>query len=145
MSLLSKIEDFIVPEWVRIALELFPYALALCLLLGLEATRGTLQHDRDQHKVELAQLQAAKDAQEKQFQATQTAAIATYTAKIQELQPVILNSIDTGKAYANTPAGKSACLTSDRVRSILKSRNAVFASTTASSTVALRASDAKRK
>lgn len=145
MSILSKIEAFVIPPWVRVALELFPYALALVLLLGLEATRGTLQRERDQNKVQIAQIEAAESAKEKAWASAQTAAIATYTAKIQELQPVILNSIDTGKAYASTPTGKSACLSADRVRSILASRNAEFATTTRSSTAALRASDAKRK
>lgn len=145
MSLISKIEEFIVPPWVHIVLEIFPYALALCLLLGLEATRGTLQHERDQHKVELAQLQSAKDAQEKAFQASQTAAIAEYSSKLQELQPVILNSIDTGKAYANTPSGRAGCLSAQRVQSILKSRNAEFASATRSGTTALRSSGSTRK
>lgn len=141
----EKLLAFTVPSWVKLVLELVPYAIILSLLLGLEATRGTLQHVRDQDKIVLAQEKAAEAVKEKAWADSQAAATATYTQKLQELQPVILNSIDTGKAYASTPSGKSPCLTADRVHSILASRNTIFASTTASSTRALQSSGTKRK
>lgn len=134
-----------VPAQIRIFLEIIPYVIILGLLLGLQATRGTLQRERDAHTIEISNLKAAQAAKEKSWADQQKVAIETYTEKLQDLQPVIVNSIDAGKAYANTPAGKQPCLTSSRVHDILASRNAEFASATRSSSTALRSGSSNRK
>lgn len=145
MSIFTKVAEYVVPSWVKIVLELFPYVVIFGLILGLEATRGTLDRVRDQDKIALAQEKEKSASEEKGWADAQTAATNTYTAKIQALNPVILNSIDTGKAYAQTPAGRVQCLTAARVQSILKSRNAEFASATASSSSALHAGSSHSK
>lgn len=55
---------------------------------------------------------------EKRFVVQQRTALSTFADRLAEREPIILRSTDTVRSYAQTDAGRAACLPADHVRGL---------------------------
>jgi len=95
------------------------------LLIALHFTRvtladrtATLKSERAAWTAEIAKAEQLRTAAEKQFAVRRTAALTTFADRLANREPIILRSTDTVRTYAQTDAGRAACLPADRVRGI---------------------------
>lgn len=92
-------------------------AIAL-LTAALGITRNTLHNVRQANKLAEQTRIAVAAKREVAWQAKLSDERGRYAADMANRQPIILHSKDTVTRYAQTPAGKSACLDANRVRGI---------------------------
>ena len=95
------------------------------LLVALHFTRGTLadrtatlKSERAAWTAEIAKAEQLRAAAEKRFAVQQTTALTTFADHLANREPIILQSTDTVRTYAQTAAGRAACLNADRVLGI---------------------------
>ena len=95
------------------------------LLAGLLLTRetladrtATLKAERAAWSAEIAKAEQLRSDAEKRFAVQQTTALTTFADRLANREPIILRSTDTVRTYAQTAAGRAACLPADRVRGI---------------------------
>jgi len=95
------------------------------LLAGLLLTRetladrtATLKAERAAWSAEIAKAEQLRTAAETRFAVQQTTALTTFADRLAYREPIILRSTDTVRTYAQTAAGRAACLPADRVRGI---------------------------
>ena len=95
------------------------------LLAGLLLTRetladrtATLKAERAAWSAEIAKAEQLRAAAETRFADQQTTALTTFADRLANREPIILRSTDTVRTYAQTAAGRAACLPADRVRGI---------------------------
>jgi len=95
------------------------------LLIALHFTRETLadrtttlRSERAVWTAEIAKAEQLRSAAEKRFVVQQTTALTTFADRLANREPIILRSTDTVRTYAQTDAGRAACLPADRVRGI---------------------------
>jgi hypothetical protein len=95
------------------------------LLVALHLTRGTLadrtatlKSERAAWTAEIAKAEQLRAAAEKRFAVQQNTALTTFADRLANREPIILRSTDTVRTYAQTDAGRAACLPADRVRGI---------------------------
>jgi len=95
------------------------------LLVALHFTRATLadrtatlKAERLAMSAEIAKSEQLRSDAEKRFAVQQTTALTTFADRLANREPIILRSTDTARTYAQTAAGRAACLPSDRVRGI---------------------------
>ncbi|WP_128082373.1 hypothetical protein [Sphingomonas sp. Ant20] len=95
------------------------------LLAGLLLTRetladrtATLKAERAAWSAEIAKAEQLRAAAETRFAVQQTTALTTFADRLASREPIILRSTDTVRTYAQTAAGRAACLPADRVRGI---------------------------
>ena len=95
------------------------------LLAGLLITRetladrtATLKAERAAWSAEIAKAEQLRSDAEKRFAVQQTTALTTFADRLANREPIILRSTDTVRSYAQTAAGRAACLPADRVRGI---------------------------
>jgi hypothetical protein len=95
------------------------------LLVALHFTRetladrtATLKSERAAWTAEIAKAEQLRAAAEKRFAVQQTTALTTFADRLANREPIILRSTDTVRTYAQTDAGRAACLPADRVRGI---------------------------
>ena len=65
-----------------------------------------------------AKAEQLRTAAEARFAVQQTTALTTFADRLANREPIILRSTDTVRTYAQTAAGRAACLPADRVRGI---------------------------
>ncbi|MEG8021783.1 hypothetical protein [Sphingomonas aerolata] len=109
------------------------------LLAGLLVTRGTLadrtatlKAERTAMSAEIAKSEQLLSDAEKRFAVQQATALTTFADRLANREPIILRSTDTVRTYAQTAAGRAACLPADRVRGIDALDTELFASDPAS-------------
>ncbi|WP_152555501.1 hypothetical protein [Sphingomonas sp. FUKUSWIS1] len=92
------------------------------LLAGLMLTRetladrtATLKAERAAWSAEIAKAEQLRSDAEKRFAVQQTTALTTFADRLANREPIILRSTDTVRTYAQTAAGRAACLPADRV------------------------------
>jgi len=109
------------------------------LLAGLLLTRetladrtATLKAERAAWSAEIAKAEQLRIDAEKRFAVQQTTALATFADRLANREPIILRSTDTVRNYAQTAAGRAACLPADRVLGIDALDAELFASDPAS-------------
>ncbi len=95
------------------------------LLVALHFTRetladrtATLKSERAAWTAEIAKAEELRAAAEKRFATQQATALTTFADRLANREPIILRSTDTVRTYAQTDAGRAACLPADRVRGI---------------------------
>ncbi len=95
------------------------------LLAGLLITRATLadrtatlKAERAAWSAEIAKAEQLRAAAETRFAVQQTTALTTFADRLANREPIILRSTDTVRTYAQTAAGRAACLPADRVLGI---------------------------
>jgi len=95
------------------------------LLAALHFTRttladrtATLRTERAAWTAEIAKAEQLRLDAEKRFASQQAAALTTYADRLAAREPIILRSTETVRTYAQTAAGRAACLPADRVRGI---------------------------
>jgi len=95
------------------------------LLVALHLTRGTLadrtatlKSERAAWTAEITKAEQLRAAAEKRFAVQQNTALTTFADRLANREPIILRSTDTVRTYAQTDAGRAACLPVDRVRGI---------------------------
>jgi hypothetical protein len=95
------------------------------LLTGLLLTRetladrtATLKAERAAWSAEIAKAEQLRAAAETRFAVQQNTALTTFAERLANREPIILRSTDTVRTYAQTAAGRTACLPADRVRGI---------------------------
>jgi hypothetical protein len=95
------------------------------LLAGLLITRATLadrtatlKAERAAWSAEIAKAEQLRSDAEKRFAVQQTTALTTFADRLANREPIILRSTDTVRTYAQTAAGRAACLPADRVLGI---------------------------
>jgi hypothetical protein len=95
------------------------------LLVALHFTRttladrtATLKAERAAWSAEIAKAEQLRAAAEKRFAVQQNKALTTFADRLANREPIILRSTDTVRTYAQTAAGRAACLPADRVRGI---------------------------
>ncbi len=95
------------------------------LLVALHFTRttladrtATLKAERAAWTAEIAKAEQLRSDAEKQFAVQQTTALTTFADRLANREPIILRSTDTVRTYAQTAAGRAACLPADRVLGI---------------------------
>jgi len=95
------------------------------LLAALHFTRttladrtATLRTERAAWTAEIAKAEQLRLDAEKRFASQQAAALTTYADRLAVREPIILRSTETVRTYAQTDAGRAACLPADRVRGI---------------------------
>lgn len=94
-------------------------AIAIALLTAaLGITRNTLHNVRQQAKLEEQQRIAAKAKIEAAWQAKLADATSAYATQLTSREPIILHSKETVTRYAQTDAGRRACLNAERVRGV---------------------------
>jgi hypothetical protein len=93
------------------------------LLAGLLVTRetladrtATLKVERAAWSAEIAKAEQLRSDAKKLFAVQQTTALTTFADRLANREPIILRSTDTVRTYAQTAAGRAACLPADRVR-----------------------------
>ncbi len=95
--------------------------LLVALLLTRETLAdrtATLKSERAIWTAEIAKAEQLRAAAEKRFAVQQTTALTTFADRLANREPIILRSTDTVRTYAQTDAGRAACLPADRVRGI---------------------------
>ena len=109
------------------------------LLIALHFTRetladrtATLKSERAAWTAEIAKAEQLRAAAEKRFAVQQSTALTTFADRLANREPIILRSTDTVRTYAQTDAGRAACLPADRVRGIDALDAELFASDPAS-------------
>ncbi len=85
---------------------------------NLADTRLTLARERTVRAQDLADAEAAKLKAERDAANRVAVATATYADRLANRQPIILESTNTVREYAQTDAGRVRCRDADRVRSI---------------------------
>ncbi len=97
----------------------------IVLLAGLLITRetladrtATLKAERAAWNAEIAKAEQLRTAAETRFAVQQTTALTTFADRLANREPIVLRSTDTVRTYAQTAAGRAACLPADRVRGI---------------------------
>jgi hypothetical protein len=97
--------------------------LGLCIALWI--TRGklddrtaTLRAERAAWTAEIAKADKLRAEAEQRFASQQSTALTTFASRLADSEPIILRSTDTVRTYAQTDAGRAACLPADRVRGI---------------------------
>ncbi|KQM56707.1 hypothetical protein ASE69_03580 [Sphingomonas sp. Leaf208] len=97
--------------------------LGLCIALWI--TRGklddrtaTLKAERAAWTTEIAKADKLRAEAEQRFASQQSTALTTFASRLVDREPIILRSTDTVRTYAQTDAGRAACLPADRVRGI---------------------------
>ncbi len=95
------------------------------LLVALHFTRATLadrtatlKAERAAWTAEIAKAEQLRSDAEKRFAVQQTTALTTFADRLANREPIILRSTDFVRTYAQTAAGRAACLPADRVRGI---------------------------
>jgi hypothetical protein len=95
------------------------------LLVALHFTRATLadrtatlKAERAAWSAEIAKAEQLRSDAEKRFAVQQSTALTTFADRLADREPIILRSTDTVRTYAQTIAGRAACLPADRVRGI---------------------------
>jgi hypothetical protein len=95
------------------------------LLVALHFTRATLadrtstlKAERAAWTAEIAKAEQLRSDAEKRFAVQQSTALTTFADRLANREPIILRSTDTVRTYAQTAAGRAACLPADRVRGI---------------------------
>jgi hypothetical protein len=95
------------------------------LLVALHFTRATLadrtatlKAERAAWSAEIAKAEQLRSDAEKRFAVQQTTALTTFADRLANREPIILRSTDTVRTYAQTAAGRAACLPADRVLGI---------------------------
>jgi hypothetical protein len=95
------------------------------LLAALHFTRDTLADrtatltaERSAWTAEIAKADTLRADMERRFASQQSAALTTFADRLANREPIILRSTDTVRTYAQTAAGRAACLPADRVRGI---------------------------
>ncbi|MEG3169236.1 hypothetical protein U1737_13665 [Sphingomonas sp. LB3N6] len=95
------------------------------LLVGLHFTRetladrtATLRSERAAWTAEIAKAEQLRADAEMRFAVQQSTALTTFADRLANREPIILRSTDTVRTYAQTDAGRAACLPADRVRGI---------------------------
>jgi len=103
----------------------WPALPMLGLLVALHFTRetladrtATLKAERAAWTAEIAKAEQLRSDAEKRFAVQQTTALTTFADRLANREPIILRSTDTVRTYAQTAAGRAACLPADRVRGI---------------------------
>ncbi len=107
-------------------LRRFRWALPMLgLLAALHFTRetladrtATLKAERTAMSAEIVKAEQLRIDAEKRFALQQTTALTTFADRLANREPIILRSTDTVRTYAQTAAGRAACLPADRVRGI---------------------------
>lgn len=84
----------------------------------LADTRLTLANERQVRAQDLADAEAAKLKAERDAAERVAVATATYADRLATRQPIILESTNTVREYAQTDAGRVRCRDAERVRSI---------------------------
>lgn len=84
----------------------------------LADTRLTLANERIVRALDLADAEAAKLEAERDGAERVATATATYADRLANRAPIILESTNTVREYAQTDAGRVRCRDADRVRSI---------------------------
>ena len=79
---------------------------------------ATLKAERAAWSAEIAKAEQLRTAAETRFAVQQTTALTTFADRLANREPIILRSTDTVRTYAQTAAGRAACLPADRVRGI---------------------------
>lgn len=109
------------------------------LLVALHFTRATLADrtatlnaERAAMSAEIAKSEQLRTAAETRFAVQQATALTTFADRLANRDPIILRSTDTARTYAQTAAGRAACLPADRVRGIDALDAELFASNPAS-------------
>ena len=94
-------------------------------MIGLLLTRAraddleaTLKAERTAWSAEIAKAEQLRSDAEKRFAVQQSTALTTFADRLADREPIILRSTDTVRTYAQTTAGRAACLPADRVRGI---------------------------
>lgn len=128
MSVITTVESLVIPEWLKLALKLLPYAVIISIAGALFVTRATLHDVRLNDKVVAAQNVAAQAVQEKANATAQQHAAESYAEKLNAKQPIVLHNKEIVHDYANTPAGAAPCLSTDRVSGINSTRSELFPS-----------------
>jgi len=95
------------------------------LIVALHFTRetladrtATLKAERAAWTAEIAKAEQLRSDAEKRFAVQQTTALTTFADRLASREPIILRSTDTVRTYAQTAAGRAACLPADRVRGL---------------------------
>lgn len=95
----------------------------LCIALWI--TRGelndrtaTLKAERAAWTAEIAKADKLRAEAEQRLTSQQNTALTTFASRLTNREPIILRSTDTVRTYAQTDAGRAACLPPDRVRGI---------------------------
>lgn len=128
MSVITTVESLVIPEWLKVALKLLPYAVIISIAGALFITRATLHDVRLNDKVVEAQTATAISDQKAANASRQQAAAEDYAKKLDAKQPIILHNKEIVHDYANTPAGAAPCLSTDRVSGINSTRSELFPS-----------------
>lgn len=84
----------------------------------LADTRLTLANERQVRAQDLADAEAAKLKAEREAADRLATATATYADRLANRAPIILESTNTVREYAQTDAGRVRCRDADRVRSV---------------------------
>ena len=79
---------------------------------------ATLRTERAAWTAEIAKAEQLRLDAEKRFASQQAAALTTYADRLAAREPIILRSTETVRTYAQTDAGRAACLPTGRVRGI---------------------------
>jgi hypothetical protein len=97
--------------------------VGLCIALWI--TRGklddrtaTLKAERAAWTAEIAKADKLRAEAEQRYASQQNAALTTFASRLADREPIILRSTDTVRTYAQTDAGRAACLPADRVLGI---------------------------
>ncbi len=93
---------------------------------------ATLKSERAAWTAEIAKAEQLRAAAENRFAAQQATALTTFADGLANREPIILRSTDTVRTYAQTDAGRAACLPADRVLGIDALDAELFASNPAS-------------
>jgi hypothetical protein len=97
--------------------------VGLCIALWI--TRGklddrtaTLKAERAAWTAEIVKAEHLRADAERRFATQQAVALTTYADRLAAREPIILRSTDTVRTYAQTDAGRAACLPANRVLGI---------------------------
>jgi hypothetical protein len=101
------------------AVPMVGLAVALFVTRATLADRtATLSNERAAWSAEIAKAEQLRLAAESRFATQQNTALTTFANRLADREPIILRSTDTVRTYAQTDAGRAACLPADRVLGI---------------------------
>jgi hypothetical protein len=101
------------------AVPMVGVCIALWITRGeLNDRTATLKAERAAWTSEIDKADKLRAEAEQQFASQQSAALTTFASRLADREPIILRSTDTVRSYAQTDAGRAACLPADRVRGI---------------------------